>query len=52
MALVSTWEGAQFTPAGVLKLPIPAAESAGMASTVVVAFLRESLAALAPQPAS
>ena len=49
MALVSTLEGAQFTPAGVLKLPLPAAEAAGSSSTVV-AFLRESLEALTPQP--
>ena len=47
MALVSNVEGAQFTPAGVLKLPLPAAEGTGS----VVVFLRESLAALAPQAA-
>ena len=44
MALVSNLEGAQFTPAGVLKLPLPAAEGTG----AVVVFLRESRAALAP----
>ncbi len=44
MALVSNLEGAQFTPAGVLKLPLPAADG----TVSVVNFLRESLAALAP----
>ena len=47
MALISALEGAQFTPAGVLKLPLPSADGTGS----IVAFLRESLAALAPQPA-
>jgi transcription-repair coupling factor (superfamily II helicase) len=45
MALVSNVEGAQFTPAGVLKLPLPSADG----SQSVVAFLRESLEALAKQ---
>ncbi|HEV2202431.1 MAG TPA: transcription-repair coupling factor [Bryobacteraceae bacterium] len=43
MALVSNVDGAQFTPAGVLKLPLPSADG----SPSVVAFLRQSLAALA-----
>jgi len=51
MALVSNLEGAQFTPAGVLKLPIPPAENSAATSTVVVAFLRDSLTALTPQTA-
>jgi len=50
MALVSTLEGAQFTPAGVLKLPLPPADAGGSSSSSVVAFLRESLAALGQQP--
>ena len=45
MALVSNVEGAQFTPAGVLKLPIPSADGARQ----VVGFLRESLESLAPK---
>ncbi len=51
MALVSNLEGAQFTPAGVLKLPIPPAENNAATSTIVVAFLRDSLTALTPQTA-
>jgi transcription-repair coupling factor (superfamily II helicase) len=44
MKLVSSREGAQFTPAGVLKLPLPAhAEKA----TVVIEFLKSALASLA-----
>ena len=44
MKLVSSQEGAQFTPAGVLKLPLPAhAEKA----TVVIEFLKGALANLA-----
>jgi transcription-repair coupling factor (superfamily II helicase) len=45
MSLVRTIEGAQFTPAGVLRLPLPAGEGSGS----IVAYLRESLIALAPQ---
>jgi transcription-repair coupling factor (superfamily II helicase) len=44
MALVSSKEGAQFTPAGVLRLPVPAPESA----STVLEFLRESLETLSP----
>ncbi len=44
MALVSNVEGAQFTPAGVLKLPLPGGDGTGS----VVHFLREALARLAP----
>jgi hypothetical protein len=44
MALVSSREGAQFTPAGVLRLPLPpSTESA----TAVLGVLKESLDALA-----
>ncbi|HXP89070.1 MAG TPA: transcription-repair coupling factor [Bryobacteraceae bacterium] len=43
MALVTTRQGAQFTPAGVLRLPLP---SANDAPTVVLESLRDSLAAL------
>ncbi len=44
MMLVSSQEGAQFTPAGVLKLPLPAhAEK----PTVVIEFLKSALASLA-----
>jgi transcription-repair coupling factor (superfamily II helicase) len=44
MKLVSSQEGAQFTPAGVLKLPLPAhAEK----PTVVIEFLKSALASLA-----
>jgi hypothetical protein len=44
MKLVSSQEGAQFTPAGVLKLPLPAhAEKA----TVVIEFVKHALASLA-----
>jgi hypothetical protein len=45
MALVGSNEGAQFTPAGVLRLPMPSgAEQAG----AVLEFLRESLETLSP----
>lgn len=45
MSLVSSREGAQFTPAGVLRLPLPApAENAAG----VLGFATESLAVLAP----
>jgi transcription-repair coupling factor (superfamily II helicase) len=47
MSLVRTIDGAQFTPAGVLRLPLPPAEASGS----IVTFLRESLAALSPEPA-
>jgi transcription-repair coupling factor (superfamily II helicase) len=44
MALVSSREGAQFTPAGVLRLPLPAAsDGAG----VVLGYVQESLETLA-----
>ncbi|HLX43446.1 MAG TPA: transcription-repair coupling factor [Bryobacteraceae bacterium] len=45
MALVSSNDGAQFTPAGVLRLPMPGgSEQAG----AVLEFLRESLETLSP----
>ncbi len=46
MSLVRTIEGAQFTPAGVLRLPLPPTEGSGSPSSSIVAFLRESLIAL------
>jgi len=45
MALVSSCEGAQFTPAGVLRLPVPgASDQAG----AILGFLKESLETLSP----
>jgi transcription-repair coupling factor (superfamily II helicase) len=44
MELVSSQEGAQFTPAGVLKLPMPS----GGENTVILEFLQASLETLAP----
>ena len=44
MALVSSREGAQFTPAGVLKLPLPQSGDHGAG---VLDFVRESLETLA-----
>ncbi len=44
MALVSSQEGAQFTPAGVLRLPMPS----GGENTVILEFLQASLETLAP----
>ncbi|MGH9558339.1 MAG: transcription-repair coupling factor, partial [Bryobacteraceae bacterium] len=46
MSLVSSREGAQFTPAGVLRLPLPAGEN----PAAVLESLRESIEALAPAP--
>ncbi len=43
MGLVSSREGAQFTPAGVLRLPLPATENA----SAVLDFVRASIEALA-----
>ena len=43
MALVSTRPGAQFTPAGVLRVPLPAQQE----TAVVLEALAETLAALA-----
>ena len=43
MALVSSREGAQFTPAGVLRLPLPGADNAA----AVLECLKESLDTLA-----
>ncbi len=48
MTLVSNVEGAQFTPAGVLKLPL---ESAGDTPAGVLAFLEKALDTLAASPA-
>ncbi len=45
MALVSSQEGAQFTPAGVLRLPLPAAAAENANS--VLGVLKESLDTLA-----
>jgi transcription-repair coupling factor (superfamily II helicase) len=44
MDLVSSQEGAQFTPAGVLKLPMPASGE----STAILEFLQASLETLVP----
>jgi transcription-repair coupling factor (superfamily II helicase) len=48
MALVSSVEGAQFTPAGVLRLPL---DSSTDTPGGVLSFLEKSLEALAPEPA-
>ncbi len=53
MELVSSQEGAQFTPAGVLRLPMPAekASAAGKESPAsILEFLQASLETLAPAP--
>ena len=47
MALVSSVEGAQFTPAGVLRLPL---DGAAEAPSGVLAFLEKSLETLAAKP--
>jgi len=47
MALVSSIEGAQFTPAGVLRLPL---DSSADSPTGVLAFLEKSLETLAEKP--
>jgi transcription-repair coupling factor (superfamily II helicase) len=47
MALVSSVEGAQFTPAGVLRLPL---DSSADTPGGVLSFLEKSLAALASEP--
>lgn len=49
MALVSTVEGAQFTPAGVLRLPLDKSDDTPGG---VLAFLERSLETLAPKPAA
>jgi transcription-repair coupling factor (superfamily II helicase) len=46
MALVSSREGAQFTPAGLLRLPVPGPDGAG----AVLEFLKDSLDTLVPAP--
>jgi hypothetical protein len=43
MNLVSSRQGAQFTPAGVLRIPLPAA---GEGATQVLGQLRDTLSAL------
>jgi len=43
MALVAASEGAQFTPAGVLRLPLPSSDGA----SAVLGFVHEAIAALA-----
>ncbi len=49
MALVSSVEGAQFTPAGVLRLPL---DSSADTPGGVLSFLEKSLEALASEPAA
>jgi transcription-repair coupling factor (superfamily II helicase) len=44
MALISSQEGAQFTPAGILRLPMPASTE----NTAILEFLQASLETLAP----
>ncbi len=47
MTLVSSVEGAQFTPAGVLRLPL---NSASETPTAVLTFLEKSLETLSAKP--
>jgi hypothetical protein len=47
MNLVTATEGAQFTPAGVLRLPLDGAHDAGR----VLGLLEDQLKQLEPQPA-